>query len=111
MQNLISITTKQASKISVMDFSFRVSKRQKRRLRICFLVPTVICVGLFQSDLLVLNYQSYVPACQRSIGAYILVCAFPGDSDVLAGGYSFLNIVESVFDEESKRQKKYIQNG
>ena len=81
----------------------------------CFLVPTFLCVGMFQLDLLMLKRLPVICAslfwCQRSKGAYILVCAFPGDPDVLAGGYSFLNIVESVFNEESERQKKYIQSG
>ena len=84
-------------------------------IAVCVLVPTFLCVGMFQLDLLMLKRLPVICAslfwCQRSKGAYILVCAFPGDPDVLAGGYSFLNIVESVFDEESKRQKNCIQSG
>ena len=42
-------------------------------IAVWFLVPTVLCVGMFQSDLLVLNSQSYVPACVGFREAKVLI--------------------------------------
>ena len=77
----------------------------------CFLVPTFLCVGMFQLDLLMLKRLPVICAslfwCQRSKGAYILVCAFPGDPDVLAGGYYFL-ILLKVCSMKNRNVRKDI---